>query len=566
MSPIPPGLEGSAAAERPRPPLRALVLSIVSLIAAALVSLLLSEVGGEASGFVWILALVPVFLLAYYRGWKGAAVAAAAAMVCLTAVHFLEMEILDTAVDWRFLGAATVLLIAITLGAGVLSERLHTQKVLALEMAYRDPLTHLANRRLLREHTEKALARAEREGGKVGMIFLDLVRFKRVNDSLGHAAGDRVLTETADRLRGLVRGADTVARIGGDEFAILLAGIGGLADALGIARRVRDAFGASFRVEGQSVHLEARLGIALHPDHADDFDELLSHADPARRRVRRVATDIAIFDPSAGERRGRDEIAMEEELRKAVHAGTLFLHYQPIYTADRATLTGAEALVRWEHPTWGLVEAADFIPMAEHAGLIRALERHVLKLAIRQVAEWDRQGKGPDWVAVNLSPAFFEDPELPGRLQALLEETAVGPERLVLEITERAAMRDPEHMGRTFDALELLGVRLAIDDFGTGHSSLAYLASIPARFLKLDPSFVVGLGSDPKRERIVEGIIGLGRGLEMTVVAEGIERPDQYEWVRAAGCDLVQGFFTGVPAPADELAPRAVPSRESAPS
>lgn len=560
----PPGLEPGGATDRPRPPLRALVLSIACLIAAAVASLALSEAGGEGSGFVWILALVPVFLFAYYRGWKGAAAAAAAAMVALTAAHLVEMEILTETVDWRFFGAATALLIPVTLGAGALSERLHRQKVLALEMAYRDPLTHLANRRLLREHTEKALARAERDGRKVGMIFLDLIRFKRVNDSLGHAAGDRVLTGTAERLLGLVRGADTVARIGGDEFAILLAGIGDLDDALGIAGRIREAFEDPFQIEDHSIHLEARQGVALAPDHAADFDELLSHADPARRRVRRIARDIAVFDPSAGERRGRDEIAMEEELRKAVHEGALFLHYQPVYTAGRGLLAGAEALVRWRHPEWGLVEAADFIPMAEHAGLIRKLEVHVLDTALRQAAVWEDEG--PEWVSVNLSPATFEDPDFPDRLRRLLREGGVPPERLVLEITERAAMRDPERVERIFDALELLGVRLAIDDFGTGHSSLAYLASFPARFLKLDTSFVVDLGSDPKRERLVEGVIGLGRGLDMSIVAEGIERADQYEWIRAAGCDLVQGFFTGVPAPPDELKHRAPAARESAPS
>lgn len=541
-------------AERPSPPPRALGISVLSLLAAGTIGILWPESVHQYAGFVWILALIPLFLLSYYRGWQGAAVAALTAMVALVAVEVLVIQLMGRQVDWWLLGGVTVVLILVTLGAGSLSEMLHRQRSMALQMAYEDSLTELANRRLLQEHAEKAIATAERTGDKVGMVFLDLIRFKKINDRLGHRAGDDTLVGVADRLRRSVRGADTIARVGGDEFAVLLSESVELEDAVGVARRIREEMSVPVQVAGQSVQVNARLGVALYPDHASDFDELLSKADPGKQPAGAGGPDgIAVYDPDESPGFAADDPILGEDLRQAVDEGEgLLLHYQPVIDFEERRAVGAEAFLRWRHPELGMLTAGDFLTVAESTGLVRDIEQRTLASVVLQAREWAADD-GPGWVSVNLSPISFEDPDLVGEVDRLLREAELEPGRLVLELTDRVTLRNPETVVAVLDELRDLGVRLAIDDFGTGQSSLEYLERFSADFLKVDMVFVTRLGQDRKQERLVEGILGMARGLGLEVIAEGVETKAQYDWLRSSRCDYYQGYFAARPAEAGDL-------------
>lgn len=537
--------------KRTAPP-RALWMSIGCLVAAALVSVWARDVVRQYSSIVWILALVPVFMLSYYKGWRGAATAAGGAMVVLAGVEVFLIRFSGNQIDWWVFAAPTLLLIPVTIGSGAISELLHRQRVLALQMAYRDPMTGVANRRLLTELAEKALATARREGGGLAVLFLDVVRFKRINDSLGHGAGDQILKQLATRLEASFRGGDIVARVGGDEFVVCLPGISTSDDAISAAGRVRQALSYPFRVRGQTLRLNARVGVALYPEHGETFDELLTHADPVMLGIGKPdGAEIVIFDPTAAAE-ASNPLLLEEDLENAIDDGKLFVVFQPIFDLNRGTIAGAEVLARLYDPKRGVIEAGDFIPLAEASGLILRLEREVLELSIAQARRWAAAG-WPLWVSVNLSPASFETPGFVAQLRQLVTGAGIDPRRIVLELTERAAARSRRGVAGVLKELDQLGVRLALDDFGTGLSSLAYIGDFAADFLKVDRVFAAQLGDDPRHERLVEGILGLGRGLNMAVIAEGVEREDQLEWFRARGCEFVQGYYTGRPMTAEDL-------------
>jgi diguanylate cyclase (GGDEF)-like protein/PAS domain S-box-containing protein len=422
-------------------------------------------------------------------------------------------------------------------------------------MAHRDSLTGLANRRRLREEAEQAIARADREGQRVGLIFLDLARFKRVNDTLGHAAGDEVLVMAAKRLESSMREADLAARVGGDEFAALVPGVEAEEDLRRVAERFDIRFSDPFRVEDATVHLDLRMGLALYPDHGSNFSELLSCADYAMYEADLTGGDpIAVYESVMGPG-PEGGLAREEALRTALERDELTLHYQPIYGAEDEALRGAEALVRWRHPEAGLLSAAEFVPLAERSGLIRRLDEWVLRAAVRQIAAWEEAGDGPEWLSVNLSASSLASAELADFVGRLLDEADVPGERLAVEITERVALRDPEEVSDTLDRLRAQGVRVAVDDFGTGHAVLAYLRQFVANILKLDMVFVQQMEEQPRDEELVAGITALGRQLDMEVVAEGVESGVQRDRLRAVGVDLVQGYWLGRPVPPDELPP-----------
>lgn len=553
--------------ERRSPPASALGISVLSLAAAAVVGVAWPESVVDYSGFVWILALVPLFLLSYYRGWEGAALASAMAMLALVLVELVLVRVQGHSVDWWVLGSVTGPLILVTLGAGWLSELLLRQRSLAIRLAYRDPLTGLANRRLLREHAETAMARADREEDvRVGVIFLDLIRFKRLNDDLGHHAGDEALSEIASRLQSTMRDADTVARVGGDEFAVLVAGELTVQDVVSVARRLQERISLPFVLGGETVRQRARLGVAMYPQHAGTFDELLSHADPGKHRGGNASRDEIVVCSSVGSSEP-DEVAMEKGLRRAVHRGPagdgdeLEVHYHPVVSLSDDAVAGAEALVRWDHPDSGLLEAAKFISVAEYTGLVQTIEERVLEDAVRWAAEWS-DADGPDWVSVNLSPASYEGPEVVDQIRELLEAYDLPARHLVVELTEQADLRHPEAVAAVVDALRDTGVRLAIDDFGSGHASLSYLEQFPAHFLKVDPTYVSELGRGARGEQLVEGVIGLGRGLGLELIAEGVEKWQQYEWLKEHGVDYYQGHLRGKPVPPEQLSRRM--DRESA--
>ncbi|MFW6192290.1 MAG: putative bifunctional diguanylate cyclase/phosphodiesterase [Gemmatimonadota bacterium] len=530
---------------------RALGISFLALVVAALVSLAWPSSVDEYAGLIWVLALIPLFLLSYHRGWKGTAAASATAMVAFTLSEVVVRQLLAQPVDWRLYAVATVVLLVVTVGTAWVTEMLHRKRHEALELAHEDPLTKLANRRHLRQETRGALARAERDGSNAGMLFIDLVRFKRINDNLGHEAGDRVLLELADRLRGSVRTSDTVARVGGDEFAVLLSTLDGVDDAVAAAERVASCFDEPFASPGKPIRLKARIGVAVYPQHAKDYHELLAHSDRAMYPLDRHAESrIAIFDPAGGEESERPEL--ESKLREALRTGDLALHYQPIFHLPDGRVGGAEALVRWPDPEGWVMGADEFLPAAERAGLMTAVDEWTLTTAVEHLEAWPGAA-APGWISVNLAERTFWSPGLPDRLASLLSGTGVDRSRLILEVTEETATQDPAASGERLAALRGLGVRIALQDFGTSHTSLAYLEHFPADFLKLDMMFVDAIGSGSRKERLVEALIALGQSLGMEIIAEGVEAAEQLAWLRETRCDFAQGFHLGRPGAADEL-------------
>ena len=443
------------------------------------------------------------------------------------------------------------LLFRIVAGA---SRRLRRQAALNRHQALHDALTGLPNRMLFMDRTTQALLASIREGESVAVMIMDLDRFKDVNDTLGHHTGDRLLVQVGERLRAQLRAADTVARLGGDEFAILLPRIDGLAAASVVAAKLRAALDEPFELdELQRVHVEASVGIATSPGHGHDAEVLLQHADIAMYDAKRAHAGSAVYDP-ARDQYSPERLALVGELREAIDRGDLVLHYQPkvnlVHPAD--AVHSAEALIRWEHPERGLLPPAEFIPQAEHTGLMRPLTLWVLEAALRQSQAWREQGRDLA-IAVNLSAANLADASLPDDVDALLRRFGVPPERLTLEITESIAMADPVRAAAVLERLDALGVDLSIDDFGTGHSSLAYLKRLPVKELKIDRSFVIGMQDAADDGVIVRSTIDLGHNLGLRVVAEGVEDEDTRRWLGEQGCDVVQGYAISRPLPADRF-------------
>lgn len=544
-------------------PLRALGLSLSALAVAVTVSLAWPTSIGEYAGLVWILALVPVHLLSYYRGWRGALLATTLTMVAFVGAQVLNTVWLDQGIDWWVYGVFVLGLTVVSLGSGSLAEALLRSRDRALELANRDPLTKLANRRFLRTRGEEALAEADRSGGTAGLVFLDLVRFKRVNDSMGHLAGDHLLQTVARRLRDHVRARDLPARVGGDEFAVLLTELDGQDDALAVARRLKQVFRPPVKVEDQQVHVEARVGVALYPDHADDFDQLLTRASATQHQLKlRSERDVAFYQSVGEEGPPANDLELEEDLLEALHDESLDLRFQPIFALEGGAPVAAESLVAWDHPEHGLLPAAAFVPLAVQAGFIRELDRQVLRSAVRTASGWARRGTVRH-VTVNLSPGSLVDPELPSLLGSLLDRFELPRRFLVLEITEQVAMRSPDDTAAVLAELEELGALVALDDFGSGYSSFAHLARLPIHWLKVDQTLTSEVQSDGKRQRMMEGIIALGKGLDLSVVVEGVETRDQLGWLRGTGCDYVQGYHLGRPGPAASIEESGV-ARESA--
>ncbi|MDP9406735.1 MAG: EAL domain-containing protein [Actinomycetota bacterium] len=417
--------------------------------------------------------------------------------------------------------------------------------------ALHDPLTGLANRRLFADRVKQALAR--RGDGQVAVLFIDLDDFKTVNDSLGHAAGDALLTEVGRRLTGLVRAGDSVARLGGDEFALLLEDE--VTDDTGerLAERVVRALREPARLGNTEVVPRASLGVASAPT-GSDHDELLRNADLAMYMAkggggsRYEVFHHEMYAATVG------RLELVADLRRALEREEFRLHFQPTVRIETGTVTGVEALVRWEHPTRGLVAPGAFIPLAEETGLIVPMSRWILAQACTQAGLWPvPPGGRPVTVAVNLSPRHLADPSVVDDVALALAESGLDPARLVLEITETGLLADGDEMVAILQSLKALGVRLAVDDFGTGYSSLSYLRRFPVDILKVDKSFVDGLGLDGEATALVRAILDMAQSMNMTTVAEGIEEGHQLSELAALGCDLGQGFLLSRPLPADRL-------------
>jgi diguanylate cyclase (GGDEF)-like protein len=423
-----------------------------------------------------------------------------------------------------------------------------------LKLAYWDSLTGLPNRVQFRDAVHEAIREAELLGdaGTVSVIMLDLNRFKHVNDVLGYRFGDLLLMRVAERLgQQSVRGADLVARLGGDEFAVLLRN-GDLALAQAVAQRIERAFDAPLSLEDHTVDMGAGIGLACWPTHANDADLLLSRAEVAMYSAKRGTSGPLVYDPSI-DLSSAQTLSLLSELRQAVGEGQLRLYLQPKLALDTGNVVGAEALVRWQHPTRGLVPPMQFIPFAEQTGFIRTITMWVFEEAARHWRTLSNDGM-KIVLSVNLSTRDLLDPELPQKFDALLVKHRVPAEAFCLEITESAIMDDPQRAQATLDRLSALGFKLSIDDFGTGYSSLAYLKRLPVDELKIDKSFVLSMETDADDAKIVRSTIDLAHNLGLSVVAEGVENSTVWDMLRDLNCDQAQGFHMGRPMEASEFA------------
>jgi diguanylate cyclase (GGDEF)-like protein len=424
-----------------------------------------------------------------------------------------------------------------------------------LKLAYEDPLTDLANRSRFANALELAISEAAAGGVGLTILMMDLDRFKHVNDSLGHGVGDHVLREVGARLQRTVTAAECVARLGGDEFAILvregLVRERGDADPADVARRIIAALESPILYEGQPLDVGTSIGIARFPDHGRDAQTLVRNADIAMYAAKRNKTGFAIYE-ARYDTNQQEHLSLLSELRRAVEHHELRLYYQPKVSLHSANISAVEALIRWQHPTRGLVSPGLFVPFAEQTGYIKLLTRWVLREAVRQVGEWLRDGLRLT-VSVNISARDLMNRELPEYVAALLAEYGVSPSLLCIEITESGFMEDPAHAQRVLDRLSELGVKLSIDDYGTGYSSLSYVMRLPVQELKIDRSFISRMASDPEIATIVRSTIDLGHNLNLKVVAEGVEDLAAWKMLRVLGCDDAQGFFMSKP-----LDPRAL--------
>jgi diguanylate cyclase (GGDEF)-like protein/PAS domain S-box-containing protein len=425
--------------------------------------------------------------------------------------------------------------------------------------AFHDPLTQLANRALLRDRVEQALARNERRGGSCAVMFIDLDNFKAVNDSVGHTAGDLLLVQVAERLQGALRPEDTAARLGGDEFAVLLEHLGDERDAVRVAQRIMNALREPVQLEGDEWFVSASIGIALG-GHDIDADVLLRNADVAMYDAKRRGRDrFGVFDP-AMHTAVLDRLSLESDLRQALARDELSIAYQPEYEVNRRRMVAVEALVRWQHPTRGWVSPADFIPLAEDAGLIEQLDTWVLRTAARQVRAWLDAGIHPPAMAVNVSGKEFSNPGLAKRIAGIVAEVGLRPSHIELEVTESVAV-NTEHAIPLLEELRAMGFRIAIDDFGVGQSMLSRLQEFPVNKLKIDRSFLQKVAFGEDEAPIVGAIIAMGHSLGLTVTAEGVETSEQLTFLRRRGCDEVQGFLLGRPQPAAEIERQLAPDR-----
>lgn len=423
-------------------------------------------------------------------------------------------------------------------------------------MAFHDSLTALPNRSLFYDRIYHGLARAQRSNSKLALMLLDIDRFKNINDSLGHDSGDLLLKAIAMRLNEGVRDMDTVARLGGDEFVVVLEGVHDLDDVIFIANKLLVTLARPLEICGHEITTTVSIGVSVYPDDGSDTDELLKNADIAMYKAKEAGKNNCQFYTKGMSATAVNYLLLENDLRRALEQEQLILHYQPQVDLQTGELVGLEALVRWQHPERGLVSPIHFIPLAEETGLISPIGEWVLRQACRQQKAWLDSGKIVGRIAVNLSPRQFRQRNFPEKVEAILRETGLPAAHLELEITESCAM---EHAGETINQLNQLnqmGLFLAIDDFGTGYSSLAYLKRFPIQKLKIDSSFINDIHDDVNDAAIAKSIIGLAHNMQLSVVAEGVEKEAQAGWLRQEGCDQGQGYLFAKPLTAKQVESR----------
>jgi diguanylate cyclase (GGDEF)-like protein/PAS domain S-box-containing protein len=423
-------------------------------------------------------------------------------------------------------------------------------------LANHDGLTGLPNRSLFHELLVQALHTARRQRARLAVMYVDLDRFKVVNDSLGHEAGDALLREMSRRLRGTLRASDVVARLGGDEFVVLLPEVRHRAEAGMVARKLLEVIQGPVLLDGHECRVSASIGIALFPDAGQDEQALMSSADAAMYLAKQAGKNNAQFFARASRQVTTHQLHLESQLRGALERGEFSLVYQTKQELESGVVTGVEALLRWHNPQLGSVTPGEFIPVAEETGLIEEIGRWVLRTACAQNVAWQKAGLRRVSMAVNISSSQFVGRSLVRDIDEALRATGMDPRLLELEITEGMVVQNPVRAREILAAIKARGIRLAIDDFGTGYSSLGQLRNFPIDTLKVDRSFVSDLATDPEDRAITEAIIAMGRTLSLTVVAEGVETPEQVAFLRANACDEVQGFYFGRPMPPEQVAAR----------
>ncbi len=551
---------------------------LAALLALALLSVGLSLYVGPHSRFVVrigvrSLVLGVAFLVAAFGVWRSRVhpwglgrrlVASVFLLYGLHQIHYMVVTLVQLA-DASAAGYTAYLgpfdfLFQVLIGVGMVIWLLEDerQRVVATSqriehLAYHDSLTDLPNRHLLLRYLREAIGRSQVLRERLAVLFLDLDRFKVVNDSLGNRYGDELLKSFAERIRRRLRGTDLVARLAADEFAIVLPAVEGEGAILRVAQKLLEATRLPFALQGREIYLTASIGISRCPEDSTEGETLLKRAEVAMYRAKAARGDALQLYAPGMESNSLEQLSLEGDLRQALaHDRELVLFYQPILDSRRRCIEGVEALLRWHHPVRGLMMPAEFLWLAEVSGLSGALDLWVLRTACREIQEWRKQGVAEIQLAVNLSPRTFQQPELLGKIRRVLAETGLPPSSLVLEITETLAMQNAAATLAVLGGLKELGVKIAIDDFGTGFSSLSYLTTFPIDTLKVDRSFVHTLGIGRGSEEVAAAVIALAQSLEIGVIAEGVEEGTQWQWLEGLGCERFQGHLFSPPLPAAE--------------
>jgi diguanylate cyclase (GGDEF)-like protein len=434
--------------------------------------------------------------------------------------------------------------------ARVRQERREAEETIR-RLAYQDPVTSLPNRTSFRDSVEKAVAKSAQNSHSVALLLMNLDRFREVNDTLGHGLGDQLLQQVGLRLRSALFAPDVVARLGGDEFGILLPRLTAADSVEHVIRKLQDFLQAPFMIGGIPIAVEASIGVALTPEHAEDADTLLQRADIAMYRAKQMASGYALYTQEY-DSHSPERLGLMAELRDAIGQGHLLLHFQPKVAIQSGQVIGNEALVRWQHPRHGLLMPDHFIATAERTGLMEPLTNWVLNDALNHCMTARREGVHLS-VSVNLSARTLHSPRLPETVEHALKSADADPTNLMLEITESAIMLDPAGAEQTLATLSDMGIRLSIDDFGTGYTSLASIKRLPVDEIKIDKSFVLGMLNDQRDAMVVRSIIELGHNLGHAVVAEGVETREMYDFLASMGCDVAQGYFISRPQACEPL-------------
>jgi len=420
-------------------------------------------------------------------------------------------------------------------------------------LAFHDPLTDLPNRRFLRQYMDGVLQKTRGTGRQSAILFLDLDRFKSINDTLGHAAGDQLLKDASGRIRSCLRSGDRVARVGGDEFICVIPELKDEQEAAETARRIIERLSIPFQVHGHELYITTSIGISMFPYHGDDIETLIANADTAMYRAKQEGRNgfrLYAYEMNA---KSFEHMLLEQSLRKAIAEDELLLYYQPQVELTSGEVTGLEALVRWQHGEFGLIPPSEFIPIAEETGLIVPLGNWVLKQACRQCRIWQEEGNRPVKISVNVSAGQFQHPEFVAYVAEIMLQTGMRPELLELEITESMFIQDAAATIAKLNELKRMGVRIAVDDFGTGYSSLNYLRQFPLDVLKIDRAFIRDIAHNAHDQAITDAMIRLAHDLGLHVIAEGVETAEQLARIQQPRCDAVQGFLFSKPLPADEI-------------